>query len=359
MRRSLVTVFLACAAAGCQGGKVAWLDWGRGDREPPVSVPAAGAPATQPAPGGVVKPTVASTDPAPAPAPQAVAPTPERSARALMATVNGQPMYMDSLVDLLVRGHGMAIAQQLIANELVRQEAERQGLRVTDQDVEAEYQRTLRSMISWTQDPNQQQRALAELLAQKRVSRKQWDLTMRRNALLAKLAAKNLTVSEAELREEFGRQYQRQVEVQHIQTATLADAQKILRMLASGREFAELAIKHSTGASAKSGGLFPPFGAKSVGVPLAIRQAALAMSRIGEVSDPIQVGTAFHIIKLVRIIETKEVKFEDVKDDLAEIVKRQKTRAIQQEILLRLIRGAKVEYVEPTLRAEAAERDQP
>ena len=360
MRRAAVVLVLAWALAGCEGELPDWMKWPQPAGEPPVSLPTSEHPQTQPADANAAP----TTTPAPTPVPpdrpaRHVPPAPGPTGRPVMATVNGRPIYLDQLTELLIAGHGMTVARQLIANEIVQQEAERQKIAITDDEVQAEHENTLRSMFGGVDSPQQRERMLSELLDRNSVSRKQWRLTMHRNALLAKFAEKRLKITDEELRDEFSRQYDRRWEVRHIQTATLAAAQKVLRELASGAEFSALAAKYSTGISAGSGGTFPPFSAKSTGVPPVIREAAMTMKKIGEVSDPIQVGTAFHVIKLVRIIEPKDVKFEDVKDKLLVIVRRQKMRAMQQEILQNLIRRAEVKYAHPTLKAQAAEGNQP
>ncbi|MGB2821722.1 MAG: peptidylprolyl isomerase, partial [Phycisphaerae bacterium] len=287
------------------------------------------------------------------------APVPAPAGGEVMAYVNDRPIYMAELNRLLVAGYGMSVAQQLVANELVREQAERQNVTVSEDDLDAEHDRTLRSMFGTVDDPNQRERLLDQLLTRNRVSEQQWRLTMRRNALLAKLAEKQLTVTEDDLKEEFGRQHERKVQVQHIQTASLADAQEILRKLASGEAFAAMVAKHSIGPSAKDGGMLAPFGVKDTGTPPAIREAALAMRKVGEVSEPIQIGTAFHLVKLIRIIEPKDVKYELVKGALLAAVRERKIKALQQDILQILIRGGAVRYVNPILKSQADKESQP
>lgn len=325
---------------------------------PAVPTPITALPPVEPAPATPVAPAPA---PVPAPEPDLVAapkplgnlpPKPADPGRAVMAYVNGEPLYMDQLNDLLVSGYGMAVAQQLVANELVRQEAQRKNVVVTDAEVEAEHQRTMDAMFGTVNDANQRQRLLQQLLKRNNVSLVQWKMTMRRNALLAKLAVNQVEVAEAEIKEAFDRRYERKVEVQHIQTATLADAQTVLRDLASGTEYTALVTKYSIGPSADQAGLLTPFGAKDTGTPPAMRQVALSMKTVGEVSDPIQVGTAFHIIKLLRIIEPKNVRYQDVRSGLAAEVAKRKAVALQQDILQILIRSGKMQYVNPVLKSQ-------
>jgi len=392
MRTGAALVVLMMLLSGCGSQWTHWLTGRPISEEPPVSRPtsegAAAAPTDPPAPTGPpvpADPPVPATQPAPAvaaapmppaptpvvlpspaPAPKpAAAPAPapmprppampprSRAGGAVMAYVNDKPIYMKTLTGLLIDAYGLTVAQQLIANEIVRQEADRQKLDVTDGDVQAEHEKMLQGMFGTVESADQRQRLLSEVLKQRNVSRRQWDLTMWRNALLRKLAAKRITITEAELQEEFGRQHERKLEVRHIQTTNLADAQKVIRELAGGTDFVALVAKYSRGPSAQSAGLLAPFGHKDTGVPPALREAALAMRKVGQVSDPIQVGTAFHVIKLERIIEPKDVKFADVKAQLTESVRQRKIQAYQQDILQILLRGAEVKYVDPALKARA------
>jgi len=389
MRNFIIFLTMAAIPAGCDtSGFSTWRWPTRSGDDTPVSIPTEAQPA-EPAPAPVTAkpPTPAEPAPAPvmanppttptlitdlppvkpAPAPAAtqpgliaapdpvvnVPPKPADPGRDVMAYVNGEPIYMDQLTELLVSGYGMSVAQQLVANEIVRQEAKRKNVSVTGAEVEAEHQRTMDAMFGTVNDANQRQRLLQQLLRRNNVSREQWTMTMRRNALLAKLAVNQVRVTEDDIKVEFDRRYERKVEVQHIQTATLADAQTVLRDLASGTEFTALVTKYSIGPSADQAGLLTPFGAKDTGTPPALRQVALSMKTIGEVSDPIQVGTAFHILKLLRIIPPKNVKYEDVRATLAAEVSKKKAVALQQDILQILIRGGKLQYVNPVLKSQA------
>lgn len=386
--RNFILVLTAAALAGCNSSSFpTWRLPSRGGDTTPVSKPIEAMPAEKPAPAApvpaaaapvaastpgpipltdlsLVKPAAALPKPAPAPTPEPemvtapdpvvnAPPKPAQPGRPVMAYVNGEPVYMDQLNQLLISGYGMSVAQQLVANELVRQEAQRKGLAVTDAEVEAEHQRTMDSMFSTVSEPNQRQRLLEQLLKRNNVSLDQWNLTMRRNTLLAKLADNQVQVTEEETKEEFDRQYERKVKVQHIQTATLADAQKVLKDLADGAEFTALVNKYSIGPTADKAGLLEPFGSKDTGTPPALRQVAMGMKKIGEVSDPIQVGTAFHILKLLGIIEPENIKYENVQARLAADVRKRKAVALQQDILQILVRGGKLQYVDPILKSQA------
>lgn len=273
-----------------------------------------------------------------------------------MAYVAGEPIYMSELHDLLVRAQGVPVAYQLVANELVRQAAQAKGLEASQAEIQAESDRTLEELFPRAQPGQQRERLLHELLQRRGVSAKQWQLVMRRNVLLGKLAAARVTVSDEDLAEEFRLRYGRKVEVRHIQTASLAAAQEALKQLTEGADFAELARRMSINPSAVDGGLLPPIGADSRSVPPAIREAALAMTRVGQLSDPIQVETSYHILRLEKVHPPQDVKFSQVKDALARSARARLLRVEQQKVLQELIQAANdaksIRYVDPVLKAE-------
>jgi foldase protein PrsA len=284
-----------------------------------------------------------------------VTPSPrtQRGKGPVMAYVNDRPIYMAGLHDILVRANGVKLAQYLIVNELVDQAAAAKGISVTDDDIRKQNALTLKEMFPKIPDNAQRVRLLEQFLVQKNMPRRQWDMVVRRNALVAKLAGKKIEVTEAELRREFGRQFGQQVVIRHIQTASLADAQKVLKLLMDKGDFTQLARKYSTNASSRNGGLLPPIGKDTARIAPAIREAALAMTKVGEISNPVQAGTTFHILKLERIIEPTKVKFEDVKQELEAAIQWYKAQVIQRLFLTDLVRKAKIQYVDPILKAQA------
>ena len=303
-------------------------------------------------------PLAPTAEPAPS-APQREATTaPSAATRpaagAVMAYVNGRPVYMRRLHEMLVRSHGMEQGRQLIASELVAQAAEQQNLTASDEEIAAEHERTLERMFpDNVSGAEQRERLLEQLLVQKGVPREEWRMTMRRNVLLGKLAGPRAAVSETELRTQFEERYGRRFVVRHIQTASLGDAQNALEQLRKGADFAQLARRVSKSRSAETGGLLQPIGPKAPGLPPPLREAARSMKTAGEISEPIQVGTTYHVLHLERIIESQDVKFEDVKDTLAEAVRNDKLRALKPQILAELIRGGRIEYVDPILKRKS------
>jgi foldase protein PrsA len=299
-----------------------------------------------------VEAAASATEPSPATEPSA-----SDLSNELLAYVNDQPVYMDDLYEMLLESYGLTLSQQVIANHLVRQAGIEQSVSVSPEDIRKENENTLNQMFPGIQDPNQREHLLDQLLVRRDVTLNQWNKTMWRNAMLDKLARVDLKVEDAEIRNEFGELYGRKYVVRHIQTASLSEAQEVLDRLRDGENFVKLAKEVSKNPSGAEGGLLPPIGPKAEGLPFAMREVARSMKEIGEISAPIQTGTAFHILYLEEIIEPQDVDFESVREELADTVYQKKLSLLKQKILADMIRQAKIEYVNPILK-EASEKTQ-
>ena len=283
----------------------------------------------------------------------------------LLVMVNGKPLLMDSLHDALVQDYGLPIAQQLIFDELVRRELEKQNLppEVTARQIEIENQRAMRKILQFENapSPEQMESLLPQLLAQRNITRRMYFAVMARNARLAQLAAKRVTVTEDDIREEFFTQYDGKYRVRHIQVPDAGEGEKILKKIDAGEDFEQLARKHSTNPSGKTGGWLPDIGPRSAPdiVPPVLRKNIRALKKPGQVSNIVQVGTNYHILKLEKIIPPGNVKFEDVKDRLRDIVRDKKIDILQMTIMQELFRNATIEYINPTIRAQSERGPKP
>ena len=296
---------------------------------------------------GCEPPGEPASPPGPAPAPQA-----DRAPQ-VMALVNGQPIYIDQLHRPLVEVHGLLIPEMLIHDLLIEQEARRRGISVSPEDVAAENDLSLRGRFPKGIDPDQRERLLDKLLRDRGLTRGLWEATMRRNALLRKMVAPGVKVTEAMVKAEFARAYGRKVQVRQIRLPSVEEAQKILELVQKGQDFAELARRYSTDTTtAAGGGLLPMFTRREPSVPQAVREAAFAL-KVGQVSSMVQVASSFHVLKLVKRITPPKIKYESVREELSRQVRQHLIVQAQAELMSELRRRAAVEYVNPILRKEA------
>lgn len=158
-------------------------------------------------------------------------------------------------------------------------------------------------------------------------------------------------VSEAEAKAIYDREIgqikpETEVRARHILVKTEDEAKKLLKRIADGADFAELAKKESKGPSAANGGDLGYFTQGRMVKPFA--DAAFAL-KVGEVSEPVKTEFGWHVIKVEDRRQRQAPKFEDVKDRvMASLI-----RAKLQETLAALRKDAKVEILDESLKEKA------
>ncbi|MHC4563447.1 MAG: peptidylprolyl isomerase [Planctomycetota bacterium] len=322
-----LTAALALTIAGCELKQPVW----RQDSPPPAAEPVDS------------EASVTGTPAAEVPAAD--------SGDAIMAMVNGEPIYMRQLTDHLVTMYGARFARLFVANEVVAQRARAENITLTDEEIRQEHWRAIDVLSpEKIDDPAYREQFLDKLLSQRNVSRTEWDMAIRRNLMLNKMATKLVNVTDDDLQDEFDRQYGRRVQVRHIQLPSLAAAQQVLQKLEDGANFIDLVRQHSRSPSRASDGLLPPVSAKTIDVPAALREAALALTTPGELSQPVKVVDQFHLLELVKIFPPQQEDMDAVKDQLYESAYRMQLRMHRETLFKDMMRNADVKYVDPVLR---------
>jgi len=282
-----------------------------------------------------------------------------------IATVNGRPISRRQMLNLLVRTHGLAVLEQLIALELVRQAAEAEGISITPADIQAEHDRAVSRISSPVPAATQpalgkdaKEALLDRMLARRRLSREEFQLSMERQAYLRKMAARHLELDDKMLRAEYDMMYAERVQIRHIQLADWREIGKIQKLLTGGVDFAEVARVHSENPrTASEGGLLPPFSRDQDDVPPQLREAAFRL-KLGQVSNSIRIEGDYHLIKPVKRFAKSNVQYEHVK----EIVRLKLTERLLPEVTARIERDlfAKAQsgivITDPTLRKEFKDR---
>ncbi len=243
----------------------------------------------------------------------------------------------------LMEAYGLNVLLNLVQLELVKQQAAKDAVAVTAEDIRQERQQTLAGMFKEANQalqekldkalknnqPDEAQRlrqemaggneqALEQLLKRENISRPEFDLVMQTNTYLRKLAEPMIAnkISEENLREAFRTLYGETVQIRHIQCSNLQEIAEARRRIAGGESFAAVAKSLSRNLrTAPLGGELPPFSRETTGLPQAFKDAAFAL-KVGEISDPVQAEGAYHLLQLERRIAPKAVKFEDYKDSV-------------------------------------------
>ncbi|MCG3136207.1 MAG: Foldase protein PrsA 3 [Phycisphaerae bacterium] len=282
----------------------------------------------------------------------------------IIARINEQPITRQEFEQLLRDSHGLFVFEQLLALELVRQEAIRENITVSEMEVEQEYELALIELARRVTNDTEPlrlrelgEKLLEGFLRDKNISRKEYALSMRRNAYLRKLAAPSVLITDADIQFEFQRRYGRQAIARHIALADPQEAATVRAQLAAGEDFATLAVQKSINVdSGQQGGLLPAFAENDEQIPLLIRQSVFALQP-GQISTVLHIDEQFHIFRLEQLIEPKQGELtsaltEELRQDLVQW----RTRQVMQDIERRLLRSALIQIDDEALRQNYFER---
>jgi foldase protein PrsA len=278
-----------------------------------------------------------------------------------VATVNGRPISKRKMAEILWDAHGLAIMQQLIVLELAKDQTAHQNIKVTQADIDREFQRALVALAPEAGTQNaaaadkMRQEALDLLLQKKGISLAEFKLGMERNAHLRKLVEKDLRVDEPTLREEFARLYGEKVEVRSIQVNEVNALQEALNLLEKGTDFAEVAKRVSQESeAAQRGGLLEPFTFNDDNIAPVLREAAFAL-RPGEVTKPIKVGRWWFVWRLERRIPPADVRFEDVRTQVEQQLRDRVEPDEMNRLVTELFRKAEIRVLDRDLKPKYEE----
>jgi foldase protein PrsA len=271
---------------------------------------------TTPAPAPASPPPVASVE-----HPSSEAPKPPTTTAAatsgneVIASVAGISVTRSQLENPLLESYGLPMLLNIIQLDLAREQVRIHKLHVSPEDIQNERALTL-ALLFPDAGPSDYESLLDQYLNQKRISRADFDLALETNANLRRLAEPQLTgrITDAMVHQAFGELYGENRQIRDIELSNMREIAEARRRLAAGEPFEKVASELSHDPQTRPlGGELPQFSSQSPNVPKAIKDSTFAL-QVGQISDPIQDGDAYHLILLEKIIPPKIVKFEDVKD---------------------------------------------
>ena len=298
--------------------------------------------------------------PSPVPAAPRVAATPAPQTAVMLLAGGDQPVARlpglvigrEQFLAPLIESHGLSVLLNVVQLELAKQNAQRKGLVLTEDDLKQERQRTLNQAFGEVDAKLQQQideavarkdeaaaqklreqttadheQLLDQLLQQQKVTKPEFELVLKTNAYLRKMAEQEIKdIPEDTVRKMFEAEYGATVRVRHIQSNNAAELEAAKRRIDAGEPFEKVAKEVSRNArTAALGGELPRFSLAHTGIPDTFKQVAFQLKE-GEVSNIVQSEGAFHLIKLEQKFAPRAVKYESVRDGL-------KVKAREQVIL--------------------------
>lgn len=265
----------------------------------------------------------------------------------IVAIVNDQKITKNELYNLLVDTYGDEALDVLIRRTLIYQTAKKEGVHVTDSEIEQKLKTLVAIEIDGLirayriKDKEELEKELARIggnLAQleEKLSRK-----MRKQAevelLAEKAVEKTITITDEELQKAYEQEYGEKIEASQIVFKTRREAEEALKKLRSGADFATLAKNESIDrASASRGGKMQPFSPKyGIG-------KEVANLKIGEMSGIIKTDHGHHVVKIIDRKPASKKGFKAVRSELEKIVKNQHYQERLKPWLISLIENATI-----------------
>ncbi|MFN3919278.1 MAG: peptidylprolyl isomerase [Methylohalobius sp.] len=166
---------------------------------------------------------------------------------------------------------------------------------------------------------------------------------------------KSRPISEEQLKAEYdrlvGAMNQNEYKARHILVRTKEEAEEIIKQLDAGKDFIELAKKHSTGPSADNGGDLGWFVPQRMVQPFA--DAVIALQKGQYTKQPVETQFGWHVILLEDSRQKTPPPFEQVKPQIEMMLKRK----LVQEHIQELKQKAEIKLL--TAQAPPAPADQP
>ena len=233
----------------------------------------------------------------------------------VVAKVNGEAITKDQLYDAMVKQGGQQTLDTLIMEKIIEMEAKKQGIQVTEQDVEEEIDKMAEQYGG--------RETFEQIIGMYGYSMDGMKEDIGMSLKIKEIMRPSITITEEEMKEYFEENketfaVEEQIKVSHILTETEEVAAEVKEKLDAGEDFAELAKEYSTDESNKDFGGDLGIVKRGEMVP-EFEEAAFSMEA-GSISEPVKTQFGYHIIKVDDKKEAREADFEQSKEQIEEIL---------------------------------------
>ncbi|GGA36101.1 peptidyl-prolyl cis-trans isomerase [Paenibacillus physcomitrellae] len=242
----------------------------------------------------------------------------QKDSEKAVATVNDAKITKGQLYDALVKAGGEQTLSGMIDDELIRQEAVKANVEVTDADIKKERDFYITQFGS--------EDALNQLLAQYGMTADDFQNQLKKEAQIRKLLEPKVTVTDDQIKSYFDQNKAQfdtpaQVQASQIVVATEKEANDIISQLKGGSDFAALAKEKSTDTATKDNGGDLGFFAKDSGtVDPAIETAAFSLKK-GDISSAVKTSDGqFAVVKATDTKAAHSATLDEKKGEIKDLL---------------------------------------
>lgn len=247
----------------------------------------------------------------------------------IVAIVNGQKIDREQLGDFLVNAYGDIALDFLIKKRLVDQEAKKNNVLVTKDEInerlkknaELQIERMMKQYSLASKEDLELELFKSGMTLDKlrKNIMESFENQIEVQLIVEKILLKDITYTEDELHAAYEEIFGEKIHARQIVLKTRKKAEEVLLKLGGGADFAKLAEKESIDrTSAARGGEMIPFG------PNDVLGKAVASLKKGQFSDIIETRYGYHILQVLDRLPGSDKKFDEVHDKLVQRVKIEK-----------------------------------
>ncbi len=277
-----------------------------------------------------------------------------------IAKVNGIKIYQDEFLRVLYASAGLRVLRQFIGLKLAKQLASQKGIKLD----KADFDKEMITLVN-TLGPNKGVKGkeltyndrlhlLSIVLRRKGISYEEFFIGIKMQTYLKAIAKKEIKITDKMLEREYQKIYGEKLDIRAIVVTSFKSAETILQKLQQGEEFSKLAIEYSIVSSGPTnGGLIKNVSRYDNRLPALVLNCAFKLSA-GQVSSSIKVDENYWIIKIEKKMPGKQVKYETVKRNLQNKLRKELEMEMARQLEKDLFRRADIEIYNKQLAKEFA-----
>lgn len=228
-----------------------------------------------------------------------------------VAKVDGELILQTDLDEALRNQYGAEVLDTLINNKIVEMEAKKEGITVSDETIQTEYDELVESYGG--------EDAVQDILEENGLTIDSVKDNIRMYQLTKDVIAASIEISDEEVAQYFTDNKDNygqaeQVVASHILLEDEAAAKEVLAKVQAGEDFAKLAQSFSLDADTSDDG--GDLGYISRGqMDESFEEAVFSLEK-GAISEVVQTAEGYHIIKVTSKVPAEEAVFDDVKEEV-------------------------------------------